>query len=376
MSFSRVESERFKKSVHRFHFDEIDHEAVRAIRKARPDIAIVRFPSEKIDQLANLELYGVSPLVADTLGYYECDLESYEIPGRRNEDLECRPASVDDRGMLSELVGQVFAGYKNHYASNPLLSRSDILDGYVEWGLSYLEELEHHTCWILQDGERPVAFANCRQEGECFEGVLYGVDRAYSGRGIYGDLVTLTQHEAVSRGCTRMIVSTQIQNLAVQRAWVRRGFRLSRSLNTVHLNLLMSDDYCLAAHEERIRLDDSLVSKFGRLVGDENPVSFDDAAAARQGLDGRIAHGALLNGLVSKLLGMQLPGNGTIYLSQGASYLKPAYLNRAVTVKILIKHVDRETGRITASTRVYDEGGDLVFAGVAELLNESFAMGL
>lgn len=376
MSYSKVESDRFNKSVHRFKFDEIDREALRTIREARSDVAIVRIPSEKIDQLAKLELFGVSPLVTDTLVYYGCDLANHEISEIKNQDLEFRLATAEDRGRLPRLVGEIFAGYKNHYAGNPLFSSSDILDGFMEWGLSYLQENKNYICWVLYDGERPVAFANCKQDGDCFEGVLFGVDSEYSGRGIYGDLINFTQRDAVHRGCKRMIVSTQIQNLAVQGAWVRRGFRLYKSWNTVHLNLLMSDEYFLAAHKEHVLLDDSVVSQFGHLVGDENPVHFDDDAAVKQGFAGRIAHGTLLNGLVSKVLGMELPGKGTIYLSQGSSYLKPLYLDQKVAVEILIKHVDRKTGRILASTRVYDEDGQLVFAGVAGVLNKGFTSAL
>ncbi len=372
MSYSKVESDRFNKSVHRFKFEEIDRDALRAIRAAKPDIAIVRIPSEKIDQLAKLELFGVSPLVTDTLVYYGCDLAKCEIGERRNQNLEFRLASDEDRGWLSGLVGEIFAGYKNHYAGNPLLSSSDILDGFVEWGLSYLQESEDYICWVLYDGERPVAFANCKQDGDCFEGVLFGVDSEYSGRGIYGDLITFTLRDAVRRGCTRMIVSTQIQNLAVQGTWVRRGIRLYKSWNTVHLNLLMSDEYHLAVHKESVLLDDNLVSQFGHVVGDENPVHFDTDAAVEQGFAGRIAHGALLNALVSRVLGTKLPGEGTIYLSQGSSYLKPVYLDSEVSVEVLVKHVNRETGRILASTRVYDGEGQLVFAGVAGVINKRF----
>jgi len=376
MSYSKVESDRLLLSVHRFRLDEVGRDALRAIRSARPDIAIVRIPSGKIDQIAELELYGVSPLVTDTLVYYGCDLTECEMRKIRNADLEFRLGGERDRERLSHVIREIFAGYRNHYAGNPLLSETDILDGFVEWGLSFLQEDEDYICWLLYDGDRPVAFANCRQYDECFEGVLFGVDSEYSGRGIYGDLMTFTQQDAVRRGCSRMIVSTQIQNMAVQKAWVRRGFRLYESWNTVHLNLLMSEEYYVAVHKEKILLSEEMVSQYGHLTGDENPVHFDDEAAVEQGFAGRIVHGALLNGLVSRAVGMKLPGKGTIYLSQSASYLKPVYLGTEITLEIWVKHVDRDTGRILASTRVYDNESRLVFAGIAVVLNKSFVEGL
>jgi 3-hydroxybutyryl-CoA dehydratase len=376
MSYSRVESDRFQLSVHRFKYDEVDRDALREIRAAKPDIAIVRIPSEKVDQVARLELYGVAPLVTDTLVYYGRDLSESDLGEIRNRDLEFRLGSDKDRDRLSHLIGEIFAGYRNHYAGNPILPGSEILDGFVEWGLSYLQEDEDYICWVLYDGERPVAFANCKRYDDCLEGVLFGVSSEYSGRGIYGDLMTFTQRDAIRRDCTRMIVSTQIQNLAVQKAWVRRGFRLYESWNTVHLNLLMSDDYSLAVHKERILLDESLVSRYGHVTGDENPVHFDDAAAVEQGFDRRIAHGALLNGLVSRAIGMKLPGKGTIYLWQGASYLKPVYLDTEVALEIWVKHVNRKTGRILASTRVYNAERQLVFVGVAVVLNSDFVNAL
>ncbi len=372
MSFSKIESDRFAKSVHRFAFDEVDRDALRTIRAARPDIAFVRIPVERIDQLSKLEIYGVPPLVADTLVYYECDLEKFTPGDVKNADLTYGEVGAAQEAAVADLVAGIFRGYTNHYASNPLLRRDDILAGYVEWGLSFLADDPDRVCSVLSDGERPAAFTTCRKQGDQWEGVLYGVDGDYAGRGIYGDLVTLTQREGIARGCKTMLVSTQIQNLAVQWAWLRRGFRLTRAVNTVHLNLLLSDDYCLAREELEVAVDAGLVESFGELVGDRNPVHFDDAAARAAGFDGRISHGALLNGFVSRVLGTKLPGEGTIYLSQRAFYLKPVYLGQRVRVGVRIKHADPDTGRLIAVTEVLDESGATVFAGQAELLNPDF----
>jgi acyl dehydratase len=373
---SKVESERFGKSVHRFTFGEVDRDAVRAIRSARPDVAFVRIPAEKLDQLPRLEIYGVPPLVADTLVYYECDLASCTPGDVRNAELPYREIHAAEREKLSDLVAGIFKEYKNHYASNPLFRRQDILDAFVDWGLSFLREDPNRVCSAAFDGDRPVAFTTCERDGDQWEGVLYGVDGDYAGRGIYTDLITLTQREGIARGCKTMLVSTQIQNLAVQRAWLRRGFRLTRSVNTVHLNLLLSDDYCLARAEEEVAVDGELVERFGELVGDRNPVHFDDAAARAAGFDGRISHGALLNGFVSRVLGMRLPGEGTIYLSQRSFYLRPVYLGQRVRVVVRIKHAHPESGRIIAVTEVLDESGAPVFSGQAELLNPGFVAAL
>ena len=67
-------------------------------------------------------------------------------------------------------------------------------------------------------------------------------------------------------------------------------------------------------------LSKSDVATFAELSGDNNPVHVDEEFAATTMFRGCIAHGMLTGALLSTVIGTQLPGVGTIYLSQSLRF--------------------------------------------------------
>ena len=70
-------------------------------------------------------------------------------------------------------------------------------------------------------------------------------------------------------------------------------------------------------------ITDHDIEKFAEISTDHNPVHLDDEYARDTIFEGRIAHGMLTAGLVSAVIGEQLPGHGTIYMSQNLKFLAP-----------------------------------------------------
>lgn len=65
------------------------------------------------------------------------------------------------------------------------------------------------------------------------------------------------------------------------------------------------------------------ITAFGMASGDHNPVHFDEDYAKSTPFGGIIAHGMLSAGLVSAVLGEELPGHGTVYLRQSLVFRAP-----------------------------------------------------
>src|SRR3954470_15421946 len=78
-----------------------------------------------------------------------------------------------------------------------------------------------------------------------------------------------------------------------------------------------------ARAERTMLVTDEQIEAFARLSGDRNPVHFDDAFARGIGFEGRIAHGAVTASLLSAVLGMDLPGAGSIFLDQRVRSQQP-----------------------------------------------------
>src|SRR6476620_946246 len=81
------------------------------------------------------------------------------------------------------------------------------------------------------------------------------------------------------------------------------------------------------------------VADFARLSGDDNPIHLDRSAARQAGFEREVVHGVLVTSLISRLLGTQLPGPGTILLGQQLSYRKPVLVGATVRANVEVLSV-------------------------------------
>jgi acyl dehydratase len=75
-----------------------------------------------------------------------------------------------------------------------------------------------------------------------------------------------------------------------------------------------------------------LVSEFAALSGDYNPVHMDEGYCLSHGLPSRIAHGMLVLSFLSALIGMVLPGEGAVWLSQSIDFLSPVKIGDTIEI--------------------------------------------
>ncbi|MFN3259627.1 MAG: MaoC family dehydratase [Pikeienuella sp.] len=94
-------------------------------------------------------------------------------------------------------------------------------------------------------------------------------------------------------------------------------------------------------------IDDSDIELFGRVSTDRNPVHFDDDYARDTIFGGRIAHGMLTAGLISAIIGEQLPGHGSIYMKQSLTFLAPVRPGDHVEAKVTVTAIDYGKRRVT-----------------------------
>jgi 3-hydroxybutyryl-CoA dehydratase len=97
-------------------------------------------------------------------------------------------------------------------------------------------------------------------------------------------------------------------------------------------------------------ITDAAVRAFAAVSGDANPVHMDEAYAARTAFRGRVAHGMLLGGHISAVLGDQLPGPGSIYLSQSLHFEAPVRIGDEVLVRVEVTSIDRTSRHVFLTT--------------------------
>ena len=110
------------------------------------------------------------------------------------------------------------------------------------------------------------------------------------------------------------------------------------------------------------------IAAFVDAVGDYNPVHSDPAYAAGTPFKVPIAPGIYTAGLISAVIGTQLPGPGAIYLSQSLKFVKPVKAGDTITARIEVIEVLRERNRIRLQTVCVNQHGEEVLSGEAWIM--------
>jgi acyl dehydratase len=105
------------------------------------------------------------------------------------------------------------------------------------------------------------------------------------------------------------------------------------------------------------------IEAFAHLSGDRNPAHFDDDFARRIGFERRIAHGAVTASLLSTVLGMDLPGPGSIFLEQRIRFTKPVYPGDRITAGLTVAKVREDKPIVTLSAVITNADGTRVAEG-------------
>ena len=98
------------------------------------------------------------------------------------------------------------------------------------------------------------------------------------------------------------------------------------------------------------------IELFAQVSTDHNPVHLDEAYAQDTIFEGRIAHGMLTAGLISAVIGEQLPGHGTVYMGQSLKFLAPVRPGDVVTAEVEVLEIDYAKRRVRLDTRCLVDG--------------------
>jgi 3-hydroxybutyryl-CoA dehydratase len=104
---------------------------------------------------------------------------------------------------------------------------------------------------------------------------------------------------------------------------------------------------------------------FAGVSGDLNPAHINEAYAQGTFFKTRIAHGMLCAGFISAVLGMQLPGPGSIYLRQELNFKAPVRMGDTVTARAEVIEINMEKKRVRLKTTCINQEGILVLDGEA-----------
>lgn len=117
-----------------------------------------------------------------------------------------------------------------------------------------------------------------------------------------------------------------------------------------------------------LTITDETIRAFADLSGDHNPVHLDDAYAEGTRFGRRIAHGMIAASLISATLANELPGPGSVYLSQTLTFKGPVFPGDTVTATVEVQQVRPDKPIVTLSTVCTKQDGTVVLEGQAVIL--------
>jgi acyl dehydratase len=107
------------------------------------------------------------------------------------------------------------------------------------------------------------------------------------------------------------------------------------------------------------------VEAFAEITGDRNPLHFDDEFAAATRFGRRVVQGGLTTGLLHALVAMDLPGPGSVFLSQDWEFTSPVYIGDTITATATVASVHPSKPVTGLEVRVERDDGETVLEGEA-----------
>jgi acyl dehydratase len=124
------------------------------------------------------------------------------------------------------------------------------------------------------------------------------------------------------------------------------------------------------SHEIDFSFTQDEVNEFCKISGDFNPLHWDEIYASTTQFKRPIIHGALIASVFSRVMGMEFPGEGSVYLKQVTEFKRPLFVDVIYKAKFQIESINNEKHIAEIKTQVYElERGKLMVDGIASALH-------
>ena len=107
------------------------------------------------------------------------------------------------------------------------------------------------------------------------------------------------------------------------------------------------------------------VRAYAEITGDRNPLHFDEDFASRTRFGRLVAHGGITTGVLHALVAEDMPGPGTVFLSQDWKFTAPVYIGDTITATAEVLSVHQTKPVCSLAIRVVRQDGEVVLEGEA-----------
>lgn len=195
-------------------------------------LLIARSDMSDLNAVQSMEKQGF--LLMDTLVYYHLRLVKHAVPADHGVVL-VRPVGVGEEEEVLSVARISFRGYCGHYHADPRLDKGKCDEAYVDWARKAYVSRQPENFLVGEINGKIVSFGvlrtNSPEEGEMFLG---GIHPDFQGQGIYRSFLCKGMAWCLSKKAEKMVISTQLKNIPVQKVLVKLGFEIFRGYYTCH----------------------------------------------------------------------------------------------------------------------------------------------
>ena len=174
-------------------------------------------------------------ILTDTLIYYRFNLITIDNQLLNPPNLIRMVRNETDAEQVADVAKKAFKNYFGHYHADSRLDQESCDDVYIDWAYrSCLDKSVADQVIVSESNGKIDGFATLKFYSEEGEGILFGIAPEAQRQGRYKIFIQNGLHLCKEQGLSAMIVSTQLQNYAVQKVWVRMGFEPYASYYTFH----------------------------------------------------------------------------------------------------------------------------------------------
>ena len=117
--------------------------------------------------------------------------------------------------------------------------------------------------------------------------------------------------------------------------------------------------------QRSLHLTEEHVRLYAQITGDHNPLHFDPEFTAKTRFGRLVVQGGLTTGLLHALVAMDLPGPGTVFLSENWKFVAPVFIGDTITAEVEVRSVHPTKPVTELGVRVWREDGETVLEGEA-----------
>ena len=118
----------------------------------------------------------------------------------------------------------------------------------------------------------------------------------------------------------------------------------------------------------KVNISENMLNEFGRSTEDYNPLHMNEKYASSTSFKKRVCSGMFLSSFFSRLVGMYLPGNHALHISQSLSFVNPCFIGETITVEGKVIDKSPATKIIKLETTITNESGKRIIDGKAQVI--------